>query len=472
MARPLLAALLIGTALLGGCVPVPPDQPALKPADAQTMGLTAGAVPITPDWWQSLNDPQMNRIMTDALAGNPGLEQALARMALAQNAIAYTKGARLPHATADASATEERFSNRSIYPAPLGGSWNSLNSIEADLSWSLDLGGRQKALIGIARNFAQGSALDLAAARVSLSGAVAGAYVNMARAEALIALSRDFVTARQKQLDLTQARVKSQLASQLDIAAAQTLLAEAQQSQTRAEGQRVIAIHALAALAGRGADYYATIQPAAVQFDTALPVPEALPLDLLSRRADIASARVNVEMAQGGVKVSRAGFYPDVSLRAFVGAGSLGLSHLLSTEALTGGFGPAVHLPIFQGGQLKASYQASVTGVDIATARYNDAVTKAVKEAADALSSIDTNRADAADQGRVVAGLEQTQRLDAVRLKSGLGTRFDTLSSAQRLLSARQNQTALAADGLLARVQLIVALGGGFTPLADAAPAP
>jgi NodT family efflux transporter outer membrane factor (OMF) lipoprotein len=306
----------------------------------------------------------------------------------------------------------------------------------------------------------------VAAARVSLSGAVAQAYVNLARAEALTKLSVDFVGARQKQLDLTQARVNAKLASELDMAAARTLLAEAQQAQTRAEGQRLMAVHALAALAGRGADYYATIQPATLRFDSALPVPDALPIDLLARRADIASALTHVEMAQGGVKYSRASFYPDVNLQAFIGTSAWACPSAHGA-AMTGGGGPAIHLPIFEGGALRANYRASVTGVDISIAQYNDAVVKAVKEAADALSTVATNKADLEEQGRVVEGLEQTQRLDQVRLRSGLGTRFDTLSSAQRLLTARQAQTGLAADGLSARVQLVVAMGGGFTPIPD-----
>ncbi|WP_241127164.1 efflux transporter outer membrane subunit [Novosphingobium terrae] len=466
-------AALAGVILLAGCAAVPHDQPKLKVADAPAMGLTGPeAATIAPEWWTALDDPQLNRIMSDALAGSPTLEQAMARIDLAQSAIRYTKAGLLPQVSAQGSFTEERFSNRSIYPAPLGGSWNSMNNLEADLSWSLDLAGKQKALIGIARTFARGSALDVAAARVSLSGAVAQAYVNLARAEALTKLSVDFVQARQKQLDLTQARVNAKLASELDMAAARTLLAEAQQAQTRAEGQRLMAVYALAALAGRGADYYATIQPATLHFDSALPVPDALPIDLLARRADIASALTHVEMAQGGVKYSRAAFYPDVNIQAFIGTSALGLSHLLTGAAMTGGGGPAIHLPIFEGGALRASYRASVTGVDISIAQYNDAVVKAVKEAADALSTVATNKADLEEQGRVVAGLEQTQRLDQVRLRSGLGTRFDTLSSAQRLLTARQAQTGLAADGLSARVQLVVAMGGGFTPIPDTSAAP
>jgi outer membrane protein TolC len=77
-------------------------------------------VAIAPEWWTALDDPQLNRIMGDALAGSPTLEQAMARIDLAQSAIRYTKAGLLPHVSAQGSFTEERFSNRSIYPAPLG----------------------------------------------------------------------------------------------------------------------------------------------------------------------------------------------------------------------------------------------------------------------------------------------------------------------------------------------------------------
>jgi outer membrane protein TolC len=107
----------------------------------------------------------------------------------------------------------------------------------------------------------------------------------------------------------------------------------------------------------------------------------------------------------------------------------------------------------------------------VAIAQYNKAVIGAVKEAADALSSVETNRADAARQAEVVDGLQKTVSLDRVRLESGLAARFDLLSSNERLLSARQAQVDLAADGALRRIQLLVALGGGFTPFPTAPPA-
>ena len=116
-----------------------------------------------------------------------------------------------------------------------------------------------------------------------------------------------------------------------------------------------------------------------------------------------------------------------------------------------------------------------MAGADIAIAQYNKAVVGGVREAADALSGVETNRADARQQAEILAGLEKTVSLDKVRLQSGLSTNLDVLSAGERLLAARQAQVDLAADGAIKRIQLLIALGGGFAPIPDqnaGAPAP
>jgi len=312
--------------------------------------------------------------------------------------------------------------------------------------------------------------LEAAATRVSLSGSVAQAYVNLARAEAQGRLARDFVASREAGLRLIDARKAANLATDLDLASSRALLAQARQAVVRADGARVAMVHALAALAGRGPDYYASITPTHLALDKALPVPQALPADLLGRRADLLAARKQVDVSIAGEKIARADFYPNINLRAFIGTQALGLGSAFTGSALTAGVGPAIHLPIFSGGALAAKYKASIAGSDVAIAQYNSAVVRAVKEAADALSAVETNRADAAQQGDVVTSLEQSVALDKLRHDAGLSARFDMLNSGERLLSARQSQLDLAADGALRRIQLLVALGGGFAPLPDDAP--
>ena len=457
---------LIAAGLLAGCAAVPHDPPLVHQSSAATLGLDrADVAQVAPDWWAALGDPQLDRIMAAALSGNPSLDAALARLRIAQAGITAQKAGLLPHIDYDASEQRQRLSARYIIPPPYAGADEWVGTEQASLSWSLDLAGRQKAMIDSARASADAARLDVAAARVALGGAVAEAYVNLARADAEARIAGEFVQSREASLHLAQTRKTSALASDFDISAAQTLLAEARQQQLRAQGNRALMIHALAALAGRGADYYATIGEPALNLANALPVPNALPADLLGRRADIVAARARIEASEAGRREAKARFYPDIDLRAFIGTSALGLGALFTGSALSAGVGPAVHLPIFEGGALNAGYRAAVGGVDVAVSNYNDVVTNAVKQAADALSSVQTSTADAEQQRAIVTNLRETERLDAVRVRTGLGSRLDILEAGDRLLAARQAQANIDADGAINRIRLLVALGGGFSPL-------
>jgi len=467
LAPPRAAFALLATALaLSGCASLPKVQPAVTPLTADRLGL-ADAPPTLPaagEWWHALGDPQLDRIMGDALAGNPSLDAAMARLRLMQAGVDVQRAGLLPHASVEGQESYQRLSENYLYPAPLGGTWRWLGSVQANLSWTLDFAGKQKALIDSQRGQADASALDLAAARVSLSGAVAQAYINLARAERQAEIARRFVESRQQTLKIAQTRKRTGLGSDFDIRTDETLLAEARQAQIRAEGARGMMLHALAALAGRGADYYATIGKTAIDLDKALPVPDALPVDLLGRRADILAARARIESADGLRRYARAQFFPSVNISAFVGLQAIGLGNLVDSGSRAYGGGPAIHLPIFEGGQLRAEYRGSVANIDSQIASYNDLVVRAVKECADALSAIATNTADAQQQRAVVGGLTQTVHLNEVRVRTGLANSLDLLASGDRLLQADQQSTDIAADGAIKRVQLLVAIGGSFDP--------
>lgn len=462
---PLFAAAFLAS-LLAGCAAIPSAGPEETPATAATMGLSGGqTIPVAPDWWTALGDPQLDRIMEDALSGSPTLDAALARMRVAEAGIAEQKAGLLPQIGADASDQYQRLSGKYIIPPPYGGSWEWLGTAQADLDWSLDLAGKQKAMVDQARATAGAVALDAAAARVTLSGAVVESYINLARADAQAKIAREFLASRQSSLKLAETRKRSGLGSDFEIRAAQTLLAEAQQALVRAEGSRALAVHALAALAGRGIDYYPTIGEPALSMGDALPVPETLSADLLGRRADILAARARVEASEAGRDVARAQFYPDINIRAFAGFAALGLDSLLTGSAITTGIGPAIHLPIFQGGRLRAQYTAANGNVDVAIADYNASVAQAVKQAADALSAVETNAGDAGQQRAIVRDMQETLRLDNVRARTGLGSRLDVLAANDRLLTAQLSQANIDADGAIQRVRLLIALGGGFTPI-------
>jgi NodT family efflux transporter outer membrane factor (OMF) lipoprotein len=450
-------------ALLAGCAAVPHVEPGTAKVSAAGLGLEGPAQPpIGSSWWTALGDPQLDAIINDALAGSPTLEAATARIRRADAALLEQKSGLAPQISADASGQLDRLSGKSTVPPPYGGTVRFLGSGQASLSWSLDLAGRQKSLIAAAGSLDEAAALDAAAAREALVGAVAQAYFELGRAEARSAIAAGFIASRTQSLELAKVRRKAGLGSEFEIETASTLVAEAEQQKQRADAARARAVHALAALAGHGPDYYAKLSAPARASAASLELPAAIPADLLGRRADIRAAQARIEAAGAMRSAARADFYPNIDLKAFIGIAAIGVGSLFSADALTGGAGPAIHLPIFDGGRLKARYRGATADIDLAVSAYNQAVVDAVRECADSLLAISLAESDREDQQRIVHGLERTFELDRVRFKSGLGSRLDVLSAEERLLAARQQAADLEADENIAKVRLITALGGGF----------
>jgi NodT family efflux transporter outer membrane factor (OMF) lipoprotein len=452
-----MLATAVATLMLAGCITdgAKPELNAVKPA---ALGLQAPAVAPAPQWWTAFGDRQLDQLMDDALSANPNLEAAMARLRAADAVIAENKAGLSPHIEAGAELSRERLSGAQFVPPPYAGTSQWLGSVQTNLTWTLDFAGKQRALISESRNSADAASLDVAAARIALTGAVAETYVNLARAERQAAIAQEFVDSRQHSLALARVRSHSGLSDDFDLRVSETLVAEAEQSLTRAQGERALLVHALAALAGRGADLYPQIRPATLDIDAVLPLPAQLPVNLLERRPDVIAARSRIDAALAGRRAAYADFFPTVDLRAFAGFSSVGLGSLFGGNALTYGGGPAVSVPIFEGGRLKAQYRQAPT------AAYNALAVQAVKQAADALSAIDTNAADTAEQRRITHGFSETERLSRVRRQSGLAPETDVLTSADRVLQARLIEAGLDADGAAHRIQLLVAVGGDFTP--------
>ena len=450
--------------LLSACA-VPHSPPAVAPLAPAMLGLTGPAAPAIADhWWTSFGDAQLDRLVADATAGNPTLAAALARVAQAQAVLANRDAANGPDLTLDGSAQVARLSGRYTIPPPFAGSVRFVGQAQANLNWNLDLFGRQKAAIEGARASTQAAALDLAAARLAIAGSVVQTYIDLARAEAEAAIARRTIATRQESLRLVNIRIRNRLASNLQATAAQTLLAQAQGALVRAEGARALATNALAALAGRGPGYAAAIRPATLNVDAALPLPAQVPADLLARRPDIAAGLARIDAAAAGRQVARRAFYPNVNLAALAGFQAVGLGNLFSLDAGTAGAGPAIHLPLFDNGRLKADLAGATAVLDLATADYNDRVVGAVREAADAIALVGNLTQQRARTAEVVRGFGETNRLNAIRVSSGLDSKLDLVDNDVRLLDAELAQANLAAEAARQRVALVLALGGGFFP--------
>ncbi|MEH3101381.1 efflux transporter outer membrane subunit [Sphingomonas adhaesiva] len=460
--------ILLATLLTGACA-IPASPPATVSRTAADLALAGPSVALAPDWWSAIGDPQLDRLVADALAGNPSLDVAAARVRQAQAALARQDAELNPDVSLDAQVQAARLSGNYTIPPPFGGTVRILGTGQAGLAWNLDLFGRQKAAIASAAAQARAAGYDAAAARLMLAGAVVQSYAEVARAERRAQIATRTIGTREQSLGLVQVRERNRLASRIDVAAANTLLAQARGALIQAQAARALAVNALAALAGRGSDYAAAIQPTRLPVDAALPVPAVLPADLLARRADVAAAQARVEAAAAGRQVARRAFYPNINLSALIGLQAVGIGNFLDLDSGTAGGGAALHLPLFDAGRRKADLAGATAALDVATASYNEAVVGAAREAADGIARVRAADAARVQQAAVVRGFAETNRLNAVRVASGLNSRLDLVDNDVRLLDAELAAASLSIDALTARAQLATALGGGFAPVQEPA---
>jgi outer membrane protein TolC len=198
--------------------------------------------------------------------------------------------------------------------------------------------------------------------------------------------------------------------------------------------------------------------------DAALPVPTALPINLLARRPDVLSARLIVQAADAQRLSDRAAFYPDVNLRAIAGMGAFGLSNLVQGSAAGYGAGPLISLPLFDGGRLRAQYLGGEAQLDGAIAGYNDTVLHAVQQAADQITRLDALARERVDQQQTLEANEAAYSLAEERYKAGLASYLTVLNAETQVLTARQTMVDILANQAVARVTLLLAVGGSFDP--------
>lgn len=468
MRRVFIAALL--AVLSAGCVPrgIVPQQTAIG---GDTLGLSATLAPAVADnWWTAFGDSQLDRLVARAQAGNPTLGEAFARLRAAKAGVESADSALYPRLDFNAQEQRDRLSHAYIYPPPYAGTFRWIGTIETDLSWDIDFWGKEASQLDKARSLKATAQLDTDAARLAIAGAVVQAYIDLDRAYKLADVAARTESDRRDTLALTERRIKDGLDSQVEEQEAQALYAQAREDRVRADSERDIVVHEIAALIGRGADVYASITRPAITRDAALSLPDTLPADLLARRPDVLAARARIDAAMAGRKSAAAAFYPDVNLLASAGWAAIGLSPLFSTTSLQYGGGPAIHLPIFDAGKLRADYAGATAELDFAIADYNAALTAAVQQTADALTRIRSLENERVEHRRMLDAAEKGYQLGLTRYRAGLANQLTVLDAQSVLLEARQGDVELGADNAIQRVTLLLAIGGGFKPNAQQPP--
>jgi outer membrane protein TolC len=173
-----------------------------------------------------------------------------------------------------------------------------------------------------------------------------------------------------------------------------------------------------------------------------------------------------VEAATAGQAAAKAAFYPDVSLSAFAGSSAIGFDQLFRASSAAYGVGPAIHLPLFDAGRLKAGYRGATAEIDDAVDGYNAAVLEAVRQVSDQLSLIDALNYELGEQQRSLDAAEQAYKLAEERYRAGLSSYLSVLTAETQVLEARRERVSLVSAHAIARVTLLLELGGSFDPQA------
>lgn len=463
---------------LGGCVPsgFMPSLSLRAPADdalVHTAGPGANGAWPAPDWVKQLQDPQLDDLVAEASQNNPDLQVAQARLRIAQaqlqqfdslTGLTGTAGATISRARmpkpgdiADVTAGGYRV------PVQIFGDPNvSPSSIFVGLNYQLDLWGKNRAATKSLMSLRDAAGVEAEQVRLTLAVAIVTVYCQLDQAYAVRDLLQQKLKISQRVTAVLRERTARGLDNAYDASDASIKRSRLLEQIALNDEQIKLAQLQLGVLSGRGPERGLALQRPRVGAFAGGAVPARLPADLLGRRPDIVAARLRVEAAFANADSTRAQFYPDVNLVALGGVFALTPASLFSRDSLAGSVGPAISLPIFDRGRLKAKLGADVAQADVAIGLYNKTVDDALGQVAQLVTSLQTSRTLVAQQQDAVAAAQKIVQIAADRHRRGVLMQKDVDVADLTLIDERAQMIALLGKQRTLRVALIGALGGGF----------
>jgi NodT family efflux transporter outer membrane factor (OMF) lipoprotein len=460
------------TALIAGCASIPDlgQKPELSSpaslASAQTFAGTAAEWP-SDHWWESYNDPQLTSLIQAALADSPSLAAAAARVRQSEAQLGQANSTRSPTISADTSLKAsyqdlDADNLPSVLRDALPDDVQTKAGASLSIGYQLDFFGRNRASIAAATSAVDAARAEQAAARLALSTSVAQAYAELVRLYSDRTAAEDAIRVRTVSRDLVDQRLRNGLENEGRLYQARAEISSANLDLAGIDGQIARTRNALAALLGKGPDRGNEIAIPANPRVAPSGLPSTLGADLIGRRPDLVAARHYAEAASQTIAVARADFYPNVNLSAVVGLRTLGLDALGGGNLTSVQAGPALSLPIFDGGNVEGRYRNARAQYDEAVALYNETLTNALREVADAIADRRALEAQLTQAYEALASAEAAYGIVRVRYEGGLASYIDALSVEDQMVELRRAVASLESRAFALDIALIRALGGGY----------
>ena len=449
---------------LSACASMGDNQSKATMRDAQSVGVPCegeSAPAMGEQFWREFEDPQLNALVERALSDSPSLKLVQARLGRALASANGAAAATGPHLNASVDVTHQQYTANGAVPPPLAGSVRDSASAQLSGLWEFDFFGKNRAALEAALGHARAVQADAQAARVLLASNVVKGYVQLARLNDQLGVAHQALRQREQALRLVQDRVRAGLDTNMELRQSESGLPESRLQIETLQEQLMLARHSLMALVGQPNNPLDLHIPSIFDIKS-VTMASSLPTDLLGRRADIAAARWRVEAASQDIDSARSQFYPNVNLVGFAGFSSIGLNRLLAAGSAQWGVGPALRLPLFDGGRLRANLRGKEADWDAAIESYNATVIDAVREVADQLTSVQSIKRQQDEQGAALALSEGSYVIAMQRYEAGLSNYLSVLATESSVLNQRRQGVDLAARALDTNVSLMRALGGGY----------
>jgi NodT family efflux transporter outer membrane factor (OMF) lipoprotein len=410
-------------------------------------------------WWDVYGDAELNRLESLAAAANQQVALATAHYNQARATLRVAQADQFPQLSGTSSATRDRTSTHASSVSR--GNTLTQMSVAGDATWELDLWGRVRREVEGARAGLQASADDLQSVKLTIEAEVARDYFLLKSLDAQAGLVAHTIDAYQRAVDLTRNRRKAGVATDLDVAQADTQLKSTRAQMPALDLQRAQLRHALAVLCGEPATTFA--MTAGTDVATNLPVvPMSVPSEWLERRPDIAAAERSMASANASVGVAAAAFYPRVVLNASGGFQSINSADWFTWPSRLWAIGPSLQVPLFTGGRNRAQLASARAAYDAAVATYRQTVLAAFQDVEDQLAAHQLLSRQLEEEQAALAVARRALEISNNRYKAGVEQYLEVITSQTAALSHEKTVLQLAGQRLAATVGLIKALGAGW----------
>ncbi len=470
--------LLAGVALLPSCS----LGPAYQPKTASQLGVpdswSVTAPPSSADltrWWQTFDDPVLGQLVEEAAKSNLDIEQAMARLRQAREALVVSRSGLLPSVSGSAGysrtepirggSTTQTLPNGTVVSTGSGG--RSSFSLGLDASYQLDLFGGVRSSVAASRAQYEGAGFDYATVLLSVQSEVARNYVLARAYQAQMDNARGSLAIQDDNLEIAGFRVQAGLVSSLDSEQARASRAQTAANVPQIEGQYNAAVSRIAVLTGQAPGalkpMLAAVKPIPVGPES---IAAGIPADVLRQRPDVRAAERNLAAATAQIGVAKAQLLPLFNISGSLSANATNFGSVLDT--ITGGLFAGISQAIFNGGRLNAQVRSSRAAADGAFAAYKSTVLTALEDVENALMALRTANERERQFAIAFDAANNATILARSQYRTGLIDFTNLNTQEASLISARNGLVQARSDRATALIALYAALGGGW----DASAAP